>query len=183
MNGLSVRDLLSREFVGVSEGDSVRGAVELMRQDGEMGAVILRGTEPVGAISAADVLDSVAAGENLDETPVSSIMHRDPPQITGNASIEEALNHISKAKSDLLLVTNEEDVLGILTARDLTTVSWESSNVEEGFEQIAQSAEMGRETEPDRSYSNQSICEVCGSLSRDLMNVNGQLLCPDCRAV
>jgi formylmethanofuran dehydrogenase subunit E len=33
----------------------------------------------------------------------------------------------------------------------------------------------------DPEYSDQSICEVCGTLARELANVNGQLVCQDCR--
>ncbi|MFC7046249.1 hypothetical protein ACFQH6_13255 [Halobacteriaceae archaeon GCM10025711] len=35
----------------------------------------------------------------------------------------------------------------------------------------------------DGEYSNQSICEICGSLTRELSNFNGQLICSDCLEV
>jgi len=183
MNGLSVRDLISRDFVGVNEGDTVRGAVELMRQDGETGAVVLRGSEAVGTISAEDVLDCLAAGEDLDETPVSTIMRPNPPEIPENTSVKEAANTISKTAGDVVLITDGDGVIGILSARDLAALTWESASVEESMELTVQGAEVGRESQVDTEYSNQSICEVCGSLSRNLTNVNGQLLCPDCRSV
>jgi hypothetical protein len=35
----------------------------------------------------------------------------------------------------------------------------------------------------DRAVSDQSICQGCGALSPDLVEIDGQPLCPDCRDV
>ncbi|MFB6266146.1 MAG: CBS domain-containing protein [Halodesulfurarchaeum sp.] len=183
MNGLSVRDLLTRDFVGVTEGDSVSGAVELMRESHETGAVVLRGSEPVGTVSALDVLDAIADGEDLDEIAVQDIMHPDPPDIDVDTSLGEAASLLSRTRGDLVLVTGEEGLLGVITTRDLAAVSWEPAEAEEPLASEVQAEERRTESTPEVSYSNQSICEACGSLSRNLMNVNGQLLCPDCRSV
>ncbi|MFB6153325.1 MAG: CBS domain-containing protein [Halodesulfurarchaeum sp.] len=183
MNGLSVRDLLTRDFVGVSEADSVRGAVALMRESHEIGAVVLRGSEAVGTVSALDVLDAVAGGEDLDETEVRDVMQADPPSIDVDTSLGEAASLLSRTRGGILVVTGEDGVLGVITTRDLASVSWEPAEVEEPVSAEVQSEERRTESTPAESYSNQSICEACGSLSRNLMNVNGQLLCPDCRSV
>ena len=103
--------------------------------------------------------------------------------MTEKHNIKEAANTLSKMAGDVVLITDSDGVIGILSARDLASLTWESKNVEESMELTVQGAEVGRESQVDTEYSNQSICEVCGSLSRDLTNVNGQLLCPDCRSV
>ena len=179
---LSVRDLLSRDFVGVSESDSVRGAVELMREDGETGAVILRGTEPVGVLSAGDVLDLVADGANLEATPVSEAMRPEPPDIAADATVDEAATLLARTGAEHVLVTSEEELVGVVGVRDLATIGWESN---EGATEVEMNPQEGLAgtAEVDTEYSTQSICEACGSLSRDLVNVNGQLLCPDCRSM
>ena len=37
------------------------------------------------------------------------------------------------------------------------------------------------ESANDDRFSTQSVCEACGALAGNLSNVNGQLLCADCR--
>lgn len=183
MAQLSVRDLLSRDFVGVSESDSVQGAVELMRDDGENGAVVMHGSDPVGILSAGDILDCIADGADLSATPVSEIMRREPPAIGPEATVDEAASLLSRTGGDHVLVTDDDGILGVIGARDLATITWEVGEVAEEIELTAQGPERGQEGPVDTEYSSQSICEACGTLSRDLVNVNGQLLCPDCRAV
>lgn len=182
MAQLSVRDLLSRDFVGVSESDSVLGAVQLMRADGETGAVVLHGSEPVGILSAGDILDCIADGNDLAETPVSEIMRREPPDLPPEATVDEAATILSRTGGEHVLVANQEGVVGVVGARDLATITWEANELPEEVE-LATGGESGQESPVDTEYSSQSICEVCGSLSRDLVNVNGQLLCPDCRSI
>lgn len=183
MATLSVRDLLSRDYVGVSESDSVQGAVELMRADGETGAIVLHGSEPVGILSAGDVLDCIADGTKLEATPVSEVMHREPPDIPPEATVDEAASLLSRSGGEHVLVSDEEGVVGVIGVRDLATITWEASEMAEEIELTAQGTEPAQSEEFDTEYSNQSICEACGSLSRDLVNVNGQVLCSDCRSV
>lgn len=183
MNQLSVRDLLTRDFVGVSESDSVRGAIELMREDGDVGAVVLHGSEPVGTVAAAELLDCIVSEVDLDTTPVSKIMRPDPPTIRRDSTVAEAASLLARTGDDILLVEGEDGFVGIVGARDLATITWESTEYAEERDLIVTDSDMNQETTVDTDYSNQSICEACGSLSRELVNVNGQLLCPDCRSV
>lgn len=183
MAQLSVRDLLSRDFVGVSESDTVQGAVELMRDDGETGAVVLHGSEPVGIVSAGDIMDCIASGQALDSTPVSEIMRREPPDISPESTVDDAATILARTGGEHVLVADDEGVVGVISARDLATLTRDTSGMESEMELTAQVGDHGQDTAVDTEYSTQSICEVCGSLSRDLMNVNGQLLCPDCRSV
>ncbi|MFW6385175.1 MAG: CBS domain-containing protein [Halodesulfurarchaeum sp.] len=180
---LSVRDLLTRDFVGVSEGDSVRGAIELMREDGETGAVVMHGSEPVGTVSPSELLDCIVDGHDLQSTPVSEIMRREPPSIPSDSTISEAAIMLARSDDEFVLVENEDGFVGIIQARELATIARETSEYEEETILMENDAEMNRADSALDEYSNQSICEVCGSLSRDLVNVNGQLLCPDCRSI
>lgn len=183
MAQLSVRDLLSRDFVGVSESDSVQGAVELMREDDETGAVVLHGSEPVGVLSAGDVLDCLADGQDLEATPVSEIMRQEPPDVTPETTVDEAAGLLSRSRGEHVVVSDENGVVGVIGVRDLATITWDVAEKADEIGPTAQGIERGQSEEFDTEYSNQSICEACGSLSRDLVNVNGQLLCSDCRSV
>ncbi|MFB6094810.1 MAG: CBS domain-containing protein [Halanaeroarchaeum sp.] len=181
MPELTLRDVMTREFLGVSESDSVAGAVELMREEGVQSAVVVRGTEPIGTIDAGDVLDRLAESGSIDSVAVEEVMQRDPPTVDPSASLSEVASSMMANDADLVLVADEEGPLGVVTARDLARYPIGRNDVDERVETVERTID-GRD-EAVEGYSDQSICEACGSLSRDLVNVNGQLLCPDCREV
>lgn len=182
MPELTLRDVMTREFVGVSESDTVAGAVRLMRQEGVQSGVVLRGQEPVGTISATDVFDLIADGDDIETATVGDAMQNGAPTLGPDASLGDVAGAMLADDSDLVLVEGTDDLLGIITARDLGRYTWGRSDVAEPLETLEPES-TNRTEAPNEGYSNQSICEACGTLSRDLVNVNGQLLCPDCREV
>ena len=183
MSPLPVKDLLSREYVGVSESDAVLGAAELMRDAGETAAVVLRGQDAAGVLTAGGILDHLLAGGDVESTPVSEVMNRDPPIVSPETTIGEATRHLVGTGVGYVLVTDGPEVLGVLDARDLATAKQSEQNEANPATVGSTSAVDSRDTAVEDGYSNQSICEGCGSFSQNLLNVDGQLLCPDCRTV
>jgi CBS domain-containing protein len=181
MPELTLRDVMTREFVGVSESDTVDGVVRLMREEGVQSGVVLRGREPVGSISAVDVLDVLANGEDVETTTVVDAMRRDPPTLSPDASLGDVAGVMLAEDTDLVLVEERDELLGVITAHDLARYTYGRTETEEMQPDVLEAETTNPATE--EGYSSQSICEACGSLSRDLVNVNGQLLCPDCREV
>ncbi len=183
MNTLPVRDLLSRDFVGVSESDAVLGAAALMRKEGETAAVVLRGQDAAGIITASDVLDHLVDGGDIESTPVSDVMNREPPVVTPETTIEETTRHLVGTGISHVLVADGAEILGVLDARDLAAAKHTGQGESEPQGVTSAATAESRDTTSEDRYSNQSICEGCGSFSQDLVNVDGQLLCPDCRTV
>ena len=182
MPELTLRDVMTREFVGVSESDTVIGAVRLMREDGSQGAVVLRGREPVGTVGADDVLDLIVNAGNVDSATVAEIMHRNAPSLDPDDSVADAASLMATEDTDQVLVSDNGELLRVVMARDIARFTRERTDTVEEPEFATQETTT-RGTTDTESYSDQSICEACGSLSRDLVNINGQLLCPDCRSV
>ncbi|MFW5918849.1 MAG: CBS domain-containing protein [archaeon] len=182
MPELTLRDVMTREFVGVSESDTVAGAVRLMREEGVQSGVVLRGKETVGTISASQVFDLIADGEDVETTNVDAVVQTETPTLDPDATLGDVASAMLAADSDLILVEGNDDLLGIITARDLGRYTWGRSDLAEPREALEPETTTRTEA-ANEGYSTQSICEACGTLSRDLVNVNGQLLCPDCREV
>jgi len=182
MPELTLRDVMTREFVGVSESDTVYGVVRLLREEGVQSGVVLRGREPVGSISAVDVLDVLANGEDVETTTVEDTMRRDPPTLSPDATLGDVAGVMLAEDTDLVLVEETDELLGVITAQDLARYTYRRTEAEERQPDVLE-AETAANPANEEGYSSQSICEACGSLSRDLANVNGQLLCPDCREV
>jgi CBS domain-containing protein len=181
MTTLPVRDLLSRDYVGVSESDAVLGAIELMRRAGETAAVVLRGQDAAGMLTAEQVLDRLLDGADLETTPVSELMDPAPETIDPETTVAEATRRlVGSGRSHLLVTDQGGDVVGVLDARDLAA----AVRTEQAAETETMATAGGTEQSAvEDGYSNQSICEGCGSFAQDLVNVDGKLLCPDCRGV
>ena len=180
-----IRDVMTREYVGVSESDSVLGAVRLMRDERAGSVVVLRGQEPVGILTEWDVLGVVADEMNPEGTPVSEVMSKPVLTMSGDRSLADAAGTMSnEGIRRLLVVDGADEVAGVLTERDIITASASLGTVpttDSGMrsaELLAETAANG--TGQATEYSSQSICEGCGSLSRNLTDFNGQLICADC---
>lgn len=185
---VSVRDVMTREYVGVSESDPVLETVELLVGEGTQTAVVLRGVDPIGLLTPADIFEVLANGLDPAETAVAERMTDDPPTVSPDQSVPEAADMLAAVGVESLLVLDNGDAAGILTARDLVAASQLSSEATPSYaeEPATPTASLDQDEpngggETGEAYSSQSICEACGSLTRDLADVNGQLLCIDCR--
>jgi CBS domain-containing protein len=176
---VTLRDVMAREFVGVNESDPVAGAAALLSAERADAAVVLRGSEPVGVFSARDVVEVVAAGDDPGETPVSAVMSP-PVALPSGASLADAMEAMADRDVTHVVVTDAEDVAGTVEARDVVAAAAALRGEREPVAGPGAEGDGGRADATD-AFADQSICEVCGSLARTLTNVNGQLVCSDCR--
>lgn len=194
MNGdVTVRQVMAREFVGVSEADTLGDTARLMLEEDVDAVVVLRGQSPVGLATQQDVLEAAVGDGDLSEQPVSSVMREDPATVDPDATLAAVTDEMSAASERHLLVEDRAEVLGLVSEHDVVTASTFSPGVDgEGaaerereamVAETAQGADEATSTTADDGYSNQGICEVCGTLTRDLSTFNGQLVCNDCKDV
>jgi len=183
-NGITVRDVMNREFVGVSESDRLDKAAELMTTEPAEAVVVLRGSEPIGSVSTATALAAMLEGDPHDQS-VGDVMEPPVPTVGPDSALSDAAQQLIGRSTTHLLVVDDDEVVGLLTEHDVlaATETVEASAVanpatagETG--EMAESIESGAATE----QSVQGICEGCGSLTPELSTVNGQLVCPACRA-
>ena len=188
---VTVRDVMSHEFVGVSESDDVRSTAALMLAEEVDCVVVLRGTEPVGLLTEREVLSVIADGDTPEETTVGAVMRGRGESIEPTAGLDAALDIMATADERRLLVDDGE-LRGLLTEHDLLAATalerYEEPEAREraalnGTEPPYAAATFDEDAEPDLAVSDQSICQECGALARDLMEADGQLLCADCRDV
>mgnify|MGYP000359576707 FL=1 len=182
MNDLPVREVMTRDFVGVSESDDLLEAVRTIRNADATGALVLRGGEPVGYLSAGAVLDHLVDAGGFDTT-VAEVMADVPPSIRPETSVAAASNQLAETNADHVVVANGEGVLGLLDARDVARTAPEPIAAPAGDGNPPPAEPDDRVGEHDDTYSQRSVCEVCGALAESLSNVNGQLVCADCRTV
>ncbi|MFB6269946.1 MAG: cyclic nucleotide-binding/CBS domain-containing protein [Halobacterium sp.] len=181
MPQLALRDVLSHEFVGVSESDALLDAVGLMRQEDTNSAVVLRGSTPVGIITAETVFDLLLDGRDPEDVDAADVMDDTPESLSLDASVADAADLMGRTGNPRVLVADDDGVHGVVEARDV------APSVEKqlrGAPAAPSSPPTGSaQGESAESYAEQGVCEGCGGLAHELVDVNGQLLCPECRAV
>ncbi|GAB3681548.1 CBS domain-containing protein [Salinarchaeum chitinilyticum] len=220
MEGVTARDVMSRTFAGVTEGDDVEDVRELMVEERTDDVLVLRGNDPVGQVAAHDLLSTVAEN-GPDDATVESVMRPAPDPIDADADLSNVLTRLSAVDGGRLPVANgDAELVGVVTEADViaaasTVVTEPRATDVGGPEGLGRSDRIAGEeglggpeglataetgavagtgqttTDPDaeepvapsEQYSNQSVCESCGTLSADLQVVNGQSICPECRDV
>jgi CBS domain-containing protein len=190
---VSIRDVAARDFVGVTETDSVSGAARLMYEDESSCAVVLRGSEPVGIVTERDVVGLIAEDGDPTNTEVSVVMSEPVVTVDARESLALAADRMGSESIRHLVVTVQDDLFGVLSANDVLgarsaatppspapTTSGEPTDgdlVENGGMAVVDDRSQPSD---DATYDPQSICEVCGSLSETLTERNGQLVCDNC---
>jgi CBS domain-containing protein len=181
---LSVADVMRREYVGVNEGDSVAGAAELMQQEGVDCAFVVRGPNPVGVLTASDVVAVVARGENPETTDVDAVMRQPVITVDPDDDLREAIGAIADRDVRWLAVVSTGELVGTVAEHDIVTAPTALSPVENPESSPGEPVDRPGEPAPEpTAYTTQGVCEVCGGLSRTLDSHNGQLVCEDCRAI
>lgn len=180
-NDITVRDVMNREFVGVSESDTLADAAELMRSESVEAVVVLRGSEPIGSLSTATAMAAMLEGDPHDQT-VGEVMEPPMATVQPEAALSAATQRLIVRSVPHLLVVDDQEVVGLLTERDVLAANEtvETPQPAGGETESADTEMPEAEAAPEGSI--QSVCEVCGSLTPALSTVNGQLICPDCKA-
>jgi CBS domain-containing protein len=190
---VSIRDVAARDFVGVTETDSVSGAAKLMYEDESSCAVVLRGADPVGIVTERDVVGLIAADGDPTNTEVSVVMSDPVVTVDARESLALAAERMGRENIRHLVVTVQDELFGVLSASDVIGArstakppspepATSGAPTDGDFVENGGMAVVDDRSQPsdDATYDPQSICEVCGSLSETLTDNNGQLVCDNC---
>lgn len=185
---VSVREVMDREYLGVSESDDLLATVELLLDEGLDTAVVLRGSQPVGVVTCRDVLRMLLDGQDPDDADVEDAMTESVPTVPPDTSLAAAAEELS-ARDARRLVVREGDgePRGVLTEHDVLATRPFGAKADSPEDELSIGASAGaareaeERTEAVEGFREQGICEVCGTFTGDLAAFNGQLVCGDCR--
>ncbi|MFC3958258.1 CBS domain-containing protein [Halovivax cerinus] len=185
---VSVKDVLTTSYVGVSESDSVRGAVELMRAERAGSVLVVRGSSAVGIMTEWDVMGVVEAGQDPDTVTVGSVMSSPVLTIEPDRSLTDAAGVMARDAIRNLVVEDDEGIVGVLTQRDVIAAAGSFSGTttvgnSEPMAMAADTVAQGVETNGGTDYTTQGVCDSCGTFAESLRERNGQLVCNDCRSI
>lgn len=185
---VTVREIMDREYLGVTESDSLVETVELLLAEDKEAAVVLHGSEHVGVVTERDVLELMVEGPDPAEATVGDAMRDHVPTVQPDETVSTAVDRLSTEPARRLVVSDGDEPIGIVTEEDLLAgqnYPSDQPQTPEESEVMTTAPEAGTTTGTSPSetegFEDQGICEVCGTLSRDLASFNGQLLCGECR--
>jgi IMP dehydrogenase len=101
--------------VTVRPSQSLRDALEVMREHDISGVPVVEGERPVGILTARDIRFE----QNLDQ-PVSALMTRELVTVPPGVSVDEAKRLLHKRRIEkLLVVDNDGKLAGLITIKDI----------------------------------------------------------------
>lgn len=176
----TARDVMRHEFVGVSESDTLADAASLAVEETANCIVVMRGHEPIGQVSIHELLDATLESGSADR-PVNEIMDATVPTVPDDAGLSAVRKQLVTDDVASVLVVNGEGPIGVVTERDLLLAVGDPDTAVSD-DRVDRMSDPSYETEGDTEPQH-SICELCGSLSAELTQINGQMRCPNCADV
>lgn len=126
---MSVKDYMTKEVISISPEESVAHAADLMRdkglrrlpviEKGQLVGLVTEGTMADASPSKATSLSIYEMNYLLNKTKIRDIMIRQVVTVEPDASLEDAIYEIMTYKVGVLPVVQNNQVVGIITDRDV----------------------------------------------------------------
>ncbi|MEF8847930.1 MAG: CBS domain-containing protein [Candidatus Thermoplasmatota archaeon] len=171
-----VKEAMNTKPITVKPGLTIKKAAEIMKEN-NIGNCIVLEKKPIGIITESDISKKIVAEDKKpSEINIEKIMSK--PLIVTNPyiDIEEAIKIMCKSKIRRLPVVEKEELVGIITEKDIFRLSPMLLELAREWSKVTKK-EGGMLEE--QVYAGK--CEDCGMLSTNLKDVDGLLLCEDCR--
>lgn len=172
-----VREAMSSPVVAIREEHSVVDAAKVMSEQ-RIGSVIVNDAEghPVGIVTERDlVFRVIAEGRMPREIRVSEVMSSPLRMVDPETTLEEAMKMMDMHNIRRLGVIYKGKLEGVITDKDILRV------MPTLIELVRERSRIQASSTPI-GPSLLGYCDRCNMYSTNLRNIDGELLCEDCRA-
>jgi CBS domain-containing protein len=171
-----VKEAMKTNLAVINPNFSVIEAAKVMKKRNIGNVIVVEGDQPVGILTESDILKKVVAeGKNPEKTMVKDVMSTPIIVVDAYITLEEAMNTMGKCNVRRLPVIEDNKLIGIITQREISRISPVLQEISREWYDI---------TMRDESHLKKQVfsgkCEDCGTLSSNLKNIDGRLLCDDC---
>ena len=171
-----VKEAMKYNPIVVEPTITVLEAAKLMKKNKIGNVLIAEKKQPVGILTESDILKKIVAEDKKpNEILVRAVMSTPLIVIDSYTSLEEAMEIMGKCNIRRLPVVEDGKLIGVIVQRDISRISPVLHEISREWYDI---------TMRDKSYIKRQIfsgkCEDCNTLSTNLKNVDGRLLCEDC---
>nr|WP_209690162.1 CBS domain-containing protein [Methanomicrobium sp. W14] len=158
--------------VTIGSEATVWKAAEKMCRNEVGSCIVLQNNVPKGIVTEEDLTCKIVAlNKKPGEVYVSEIMSTPLITIDSDKTVGEATHMMVSHKVRRLPVVENQKVVGLVTVRDILSVSNELNEIMSDLIKVNH----------DYDESMTGVCDVCGKMSDSLTPVDGRLLCPGCK--
>lgn len=175
-NETIVKEAMKANPVKVNPNITVLEAAKLMKKKRIGNVLIVEKKQPIGILTESDILKKVVAeGKNASDVLVEEVMSTPIIVTDPYITLEEAMKTMGKCNIRRLPVVEKGELIGIITQKDISRISPILHEISREWHDISEKDETHLKSQ---IYSGK--CEDCSTLSPNLKNVDGRLLCEDC---
>ena len=166
----TIEEVMRKDIIKLTPEDTVAKAAREMSKKDLGCIVIVEDSKPTGVVTERDIVKRVISkGKKPSKVKLGSVMSSPVITVDYDSSIHEASKIISEENVRRLIVTKNDEIVGIVTSIDLLNYAPEI------FEEEIEEREE-REIGP-------GICEICGQHFQNLNEVNGKYVCDNCKKI
>ena len=135
-----IRDVMTPNPACVSAKDSIREVARIMAREDTGVVPVVDGKKVIGMITDRDiVVRLVAEGKDPANAKVNEAMTKNVRSVKEDSTINDALQMMSSAQIRRVpVVNNNNEIVGIVSMKDIATESRETSKVGKAVEQISE---------------------------------------------
>ena len=183
MKNVRVSDVMTRNVVSVKPDTTLLDCAKVFVKNKVGSLVVVDKKRLVGFITQGDILWALTKKSitDLSKIRVIDISRRKIATIKPDATLDEAIKKMKKLKFRRLPVVSGNDIVGILTIRDILTYDPEIYPELDELDRIREETEKLNRIRKlkNREYMHEGICEECG-VTDILQKIDGRLLCNTC---
>ncbi|MFZ7112564.1 MAG: cyclic nucleotide-binding/CBS domain-containing protein [Desulfatiglandales bacterium] len=117
--GYALRNMMTPVIITLDAESSLGEAMRLMVEKDIGSVVVTRGKEMVGIITERDVVKKICVDHECALMKVGNVMSSPLVTIDGGATLGEAAEKMAEKRIRRLLVTDEGEIAGLVTERDI----------------------------------------------------------------
>ncbi|SFM73057.1 CBS domain-containing protein [Methanolobus profundi] len=176
-NEMLVRETMSKDIFGIDITSSVLEVARTMMENDTGSIIVKEDGDSTGIITEHDVIAKTVVKNVLpSEMTAREIMSSPIIAIKPSTSIIEAAEMMVRSNIRRLAVMEGDSIVGMITDRDIIAIAPGLTTILEELIELHHENNIQQETELERG-----ICQSCGKLVDSPMNVNGLMLCEDCK--
>ncbi len=181
MKDILVVDIMTREPITISPDSNLLECAKKMVKDRVGNLLLVNKKRLIGIISQKDILWALVKKSNADLTKVKAIdiSPKKIATIRPESTIKEAIKKMKKTKFERLPVIKDNELVGMITAKDILNFHPEVYPEIEEFSKIREEAEKLKRVKKAET-GREGICEECGH-EGILFRIDGALVCESCK--
>lgn len=172
---LKVGDVMTKGVIYVKPDENIQRVAEIIKKNDIDSVIVIEQGKGAGIITDRDIIIKVVSeGKHPKSTLASTVMTSPLITISPEEDIEKAARIMRDKEVRRLVVTKDNNIVGIFSEFDLVQVEPAMHLL------IREHSKFDVADLPSPAGTISGICESCENYSENLRSIDGKLVCEDC---